>query len=128
MRAAGGVVLRRGPNGDLEVALVHRPDHADWSFPKGKLREGETEEEAALREVKEETGLSCRLGRRLGAIRYRDRNGRNKIVRYWTMAPVSGSFKPTSEIDAFEWAPVDEAARVLTYAHDRALLASALRG
>jgi len=51
----------------LSVAvLVHRPVYDDWSFPKGKLHPGETEAQAALREVQEETGLRCRLGREVG--------------------------------------------------------------
>ena len=53
------MVRRR--NGSLEIVIVHRPVHQDWSFPKGKLEEGETFELAALREVKEETGMACRL-------------------------------------------------------------------
>ena len=61
IRAAGAVVWRDGAGG-IETALVHRPRYDDWSLPKGKLHEGESLEEAAEREVREETGLSCRLG------------------------------------------------------------------
>ena len=66
VRAAGGVVSRRNERGEVEVLLVHRPHHGDWSFPKGKLEPGETDEECALREVWEETGLRCRLGHAIG--------------------------------------------------------------
>ncbi|HEV2994081.1 MAG TPA: NUDIX domain-containing protein, partial [Acidimicrobiia bacterium] len=65
VQAAGGLVVRRR-NGSLEIVIVHRPVHQDWSFPKGKLEEGETFELAALREVQEETGFSCRLLRFIG--------------------------------------------------------------
>jgi 8-oxo-dGTP pyrophosphatase MutT (NUDIX family) len=124
VRAAGGLVLRRGPSGDLEVALVHRPKYDDWTFPKGKLHESESDETAALREVEEETGLRCRLERELEGVRYRDSSGREKVVRYWTMRPLGGTFQPTAEIDQMRWVPLDEAAHVLSYEHDRELLRS----
>ena len=63
VRAAGGIPVRRSADGWREVALVHRPAHEDWTFPKGKLEPGESFEDCALREVLEETGLRCRLGR-----------------------------------------------------------------
>src|SRR3954470_10760122 len=63
--AAGGVVVRDG-----RVAVVHRPKYDDWSLPKGKLDPGEGFEEAALREVEEETGMRCRLGRELPSTEY----------------------------------------------------------
>jgi 8-oxo-(d)GTP phosphatase len=68
VRAAGGIVWRHGEGGAVEIVLVHRPAYDDWSFPKGKLGPGETEAEAALREVEEETGLRCRLGREVGPL------------------------------------------------------------
>jgi len=122
VRAAGGLLVRPGPDGALEVALVHRPKYDDWSFPKGKLAAGESYEEAAVREVEEETGFRARLDREIPGTRYRDAAGRPKVVRYWTMTPVAGEFRPNSEVDELRWASLDEAARALTYAHDRALL------
>ena len=121
VRAAGGVVWRRGGHG-LEVVLVHRPAYDDWSFPKGKLLDGESDEEAALREVLEETGLTCRLGAPLGDRSYRDRKGRPKVVRYWAMEAGSGVFEPTDEIDRVAWLTLDRASWRLTYEHDRMLL------
>jgi 8-oxo-dGTP diphosphatase len=121
VRAAGGLVWRR--RGDVvEFALVHRPAYDDWSLPKGKLQDGEREEDAALREVEEETGLRCRLERPVGTNRYLDRRGREKVVAYWLMRPLRGRFRPTREVDRIRWLPVDAAADVLTYEHDRALL------
>jgi len=96
------VVLRRQDGRPVEVALIHRPAYDDWTLPKGKLNPGETHEEAALREVKEETGLVCRLGDPAGQVEYRDRKGRPKVVRYWTMEPVGttgGEFVPNDEVD-----------------------------
>jgi 8-oxo-dGTP diphosphatase len=122
VRAAGGVVWRPGPAGEPEVALVHRPAYDDWTFPKGKLLDGEEDEAGALREVMEETGLICRLGEYLGSLSYRDRKDRPKTVRYWAMKPVEGSFVPNAEVDAIRWLSVGDAAGVLTYGHDRGLL------
>jgi 8-oxo-dGTP diphosphatase len=125
VKAAGGVVWRRGPSG-VEVAVVHRPHRDDWSLPKGKLDAGESWEEAALREVEEEIGLRCRLGRELPHVRYQDNRGREKVVRYWLMEPVSGEFTPNDEVDDLRWLIPPAAAGLLTYPRDRELVASAL--
>jgi 8-oxo-dGTP diphosphatase len=122
VRAAGGIVWRIGPSGAFEVAVVHRPTHGDWTLPKGKPNPGETEEQTALREVEEETGMRCILERPVGKIQYVDRRGRPKTVRYWLMRPVAGSFTPSMEVDELRWVPLKEAAGVLTYQHDRWLL------
>ena len=121
VRAAGGVLRRAGPNG-VEVLLVHRPRYDDWTFPKGKAHPGESDEETAVREVEEETGLSARLGVELPSTRYRDSRGRPKVVRYWTMQPESGSFEPHDEIDEIRWMPVGEAASALSYERDHDVL------
>jgi 8-oxo-dGTP pyrophosphatase MutT (NUDIX family) len=116
--AAGGLVLRDGS----EVAVVHRPRYDDWSLPKGKLDEGEDFEQAALREVEEETGLRCRLGRALGDTSYRDRKDRRKLVRYFEMHPESGEFAPNDEVDELRWVALGEAGDLLTYEFDRELV------
>ncbi len=125
VRAAGGVVWRRDPTGRLEVLVVHRPRYDDWSLPKGKLDMGETEEDAALREVEEETGVRCTLEEELGVVRYRDRKGRPKQVRYWAMQPIepdADAFVPNHEVDECRWVARDEARAVLTYVHDRQIV------
>jgi 8-oxo-dGTP pyrophosphatase MutT (NUDIX family) len=124
VRAAGGLVRRQSENGTVEIVLVHRPAYDDWAFPKGKLHSGETEEEAAVREVEEETGLRCRLLREIGVSTYRDPRGRPKTVRYWEMDPIAGALAPANEVDDVRWATLAEARGVLTYARDRDLLAS----
>ena len=118
VRAAGGVVRRRRGAGGDEIVLVHRPAYDDWSFPKGKLEDGESEEDAALREVEEETGLRCRLERELATTRYRDARGRSKTVRYWLMAPVSGDVAADNEVDDARFVPLEEARALLTYQRD----------
>ncbi len=120
--AAGGVVTREGEDG-VEIVVVHRPKYEDWSLPKGKLTPGEGWEQAALREVTEETGLRCELGEELEPARYLDRKGRRKLVRYWLMRPLDGSFEPTDEVDELRWLPPEEAAALLSYEHDRRLAA-----
>jgi 8-oxo-dGTP pyrophosphatase MutT (NUDIX family) len=122
VEAAGAVIWRIGPNDDIEVALIHRPRYDDWSFPKGKLLPGETLEEAAVREVGEETGFRCRLGTVIGSHRYRDSRARLKEVTYWLMEWVEGRFDPSDEVDRLRWVPLVEAERVLTYDRDHDLL------
>jgi 8-oxo-dGTP diphosphatase len=122
IQAAGGLVIRR-QDGELQVAIVHRPVHLDWSYPKGKLEEGETLEEAAQREVFEETGFICRLLRFIGHTEYIDRKGRPKVVAYWVMAADAGAFAVNEEVDEVRWLPVAAADQLLSYERDRELLA-----
>jgi 8-oxo-dGTP diphosphatase len=122
IEAAGGVVMRKGPSA-TEIVVVHRPRYDDWSFPKGKLDPGETFEEAALREVREETGLICRLGPELPFAQYADQEGRPKIVRYWLMAVIEDpGFEPNDEVDELRWVVPDMATELLTYVRDQALV------
>lgn len=123
VQAAGGLLIRRQA-GRLEIALVHRPVHQDWSYPKGKLEEGETFEEAAQREVFEETGFVCRLLRFIGHTEYIDRKGRPKVVAYWVMSAEAGVFVPNEEVDELRWLDIASAGLQLTYERDRDLLAA----
>jgi 8-oxo-dGTP pyrophosphatase MutT (NUDIX family) len=129
IRAAGGVVVRE--TGDSsEVLVVHRPRYDDWTFPKGKAEPGESDEDCALREVEEETGLRCELDRELPATRYLDPRGRPKRVRYWLMRPVAGELRFVHEVDEAEWLSTEDAARRLSYPRDVRVLegASPTRG
>ena len=96
------MVVRAGSGGP-EVLLVHRQEYDDWTFPKGKLERGETEEQCALREVEEETGLRCTLGRELDSTTYRDGKGREKRVRYWLMEVETGELRFDNETDDARW-------------------------
>jgi 8-oxo-dGTP diphosphatase len=123
VEAAGGVVMRKGPDDTTEIVVVHRQRYDDWSFPKGKLDPGETFEEAALREVREETGLICRLGPELAFARYEDNKGRPKLVRYWLMAVIEDpGFEPNDEVDELRWILPADADGLLTYMRDRSLV------
>ncbi len=122
----GGLITRQrygaSDGGVLEVLMVHRPKHQDWSLPAGKLDAGEDLAECALREVFEETGFVCELGRELGAVDYVDQRGRVRQVHYWEMDVVSGSFQPSSEVDAIKWVPLAEALDWFTHPRDVEIL------
>jgi len=122
VKAAGGVVCREGSSGETEIVVVHRPAYDDWTLPKGKVDPDETPEECALREVKEETGFRCELGRPVGCTAYVDRRGRNKLACYWVMEVMSGRFRPGGEVDRMAWLPVADAVKRLTYERDKALI------
>ena len=120
VRAAGGLVVRQGEYGP-EVLLVHRQRYDDWTFPKGKVDPGESDEDAARREVEEETGFRCVLDLELPSTQYLDARGRPKVVRYWLMHVIDGSFAVNNEVDRIEWMTSDAARARLTYERDREL-------
>ena len=118
IKAAGGVVMRDGL-----IAVVHRPRYDDWSLPKGKLDPGETFEQAALREVEEETGLRARLVQPVPPVHY-DAHGRPKVVRYWLMSVDSDpGFEPNDEVDELRWLSPADALELLTYDRDKGVVA-----
>jgi 8-oxo-dGTP pyrophosphatase MutT (NUDIX family) len=125
VQAAGAVVWRRGPHGRPETLLIHRPRYDDWSFPKGKLKRGESDEDAALRELEEEVGIRAELGPELLSTSYRDAKGRQKTVRYWaielpeSVEPIAGD-----GVDQWRWVSLEEAADELTWDRDRGVLDS----
>lgn len=123
IRAFGGVVWEPGEDGEISVLVVHRPRHADWSFPKGKAEPGETPEETAAREVEEETGVRCDVGDLLGEVRYPVDGQGTKVVGLFSMRPVSRRRRPADdEVDEQAWWSVTEAPRRLSYDSDREML------
>ncbi|MGW0117796.1 NUDIX hydrolase [Streptomyces sp. NPDC003327] len=122
VRAAGCVLWRPSVSGHgIEVAVIHRPKWDDWSHPKGKRKRGESAEDCALREVREETGHACVLGARLPTVRYTVA-GRPKEVVYWAARALDGSFTPGREVDDLLWLPPAAARARLTRPRDRELL------
>ena len=117
VRAAGAVPRRNGG-----VLIVHRPKYDDWSFPKGKLQDGETFEQALERELVEETGWRGDLGVELESTRYKDGKGRDKLVRWWELwVRERGDWEANDEVDDLMWVPLSEVDALLTYDSDRGL-------
>ena len=121
--AAGGIVWRDSRRG-REIAVVHRPKYDDWTLPKGKLDDGESWQDAAVREVEEETGFRVQLGDFAGGCTYLARRA-PKVVLFWHME-VDGepAFEPEDpeEVDALEWLSPARARRRLTYQRERGVL------
>ncbi|MER7110716.1 NUDIX hydrolase [Streptomyces sp. NPDC000229] len=126
IRAAGCVLWRRSPSGDgIELAVIHRRKHADWSLPKGKLEPGEEARQAAVREVLEETGMTCAPGPELPTARY-EVSGRPKEVRYWAAEATGGTFVRNHEVDDLVWLAPEAARARLTYDKDKDLVSAFL--
>ena len=121
IRAAGGIVHRFVLGGRVEIACIFREARGDWTFPKGKLDEGETFEQAALREVVEETGMACRVVRFVGTTNYTHRKGKPKIVAYYLMSVNDGEFAPNEEVDELVWLPLEHVREHLTWDRDQEL-------
>lgn len=123
--SAGGVVIRPA-DGQLEVALVHRRSARLWALPKGTPDSGETLEETALRETREETGLEVEIDAPITSIRYffvRGSTRFHKTVHFFLMRAIGGSPDDhDAEFDEVRWLPVDEAMALLTHATERSVL------
>ena len=126
--SAGGVVYR-SVGGTREVALVHRREPVLWAFPKGTPNAGESLEETAVRETREETGLEVELIGPVDSIRYFFVRGTvhcHKVVHFFLMRPVGGDVgQHDHEFDEVRWVQLEEAAGLLTYATERDVLHAA---
>ena len=123
--SAGGVVLRQHTSG-LQVLLIHRDRYDDWSLPKGKRETDELLPETAVREIREETGVTSRLDLRLPSVRYKVSKG-PKAVHYWRSEVVSQRpRRPDDEVSAVKWLPVEAALEKLTYPDERAVIEAAV--
>lgn len=121
IRAAGGL-LWHSSGASWEIALIHRSRYDDWSLPKGKLKYGESWQQAALREVLEETGYSAQLAGFAGAVAYTTIQG-PKVVRFWHMlAGEKVAELADDEVSEVLWLKREEALNKLQYPLDRALL------
>ena len=131
IRAAGGIVWRDGLERQ-EILLVYRARYDDWSLPKGKLKKGERWQEAALREVLEETGLQTELDQLAGEVFYYV-SGRPKLVLFWNMIPLGSAMEiqqiieNSDEIDQVAWVTFPECLDRMSYAGERALVEQEFR-
>ena len=129
--SAGGVVYRQ-VDGRIETVLCGRDNPASWSLAKGTPDEGESLEDTALREVREETGLEVQIDAPLGSIEYwfGDRAGKvryHKTVHFYLMVPIGGDTQHHDpEFDVVRWFPLDEALKTLTHANESKVLRQAL--
>lgn len=124
---AAGAVCWRLVDGKVQILVIHRTVHGDVTIPKGKVDPGESLPETAVREIKEETGLSVRLGVPLGVSNYNMPNGRDKIVHYWAAevtpeAILRSTFVPNAEVAALEWVTIKRARTYLSYPADVEIL------
>ncbi|MEV4900454.1 NUDIX domain-containing protein [Citricoccus sp. NPDC055426] len=118
---AAGVLPWRAAGQGLEVLLIHRPHYDDWSWPKGKLDDGETLPECARREVLEEIGLQVELGLPLPITRYTVGNGKKISKEVWYWAAEVGRAAPVpdgQEVDRTRWVTAEQARGLLSNATD----------
>jgi len=124
--SAGGVIFRR-VNCKFEVALVLHKN--DWRLPKGLVEGNETFEQAASREIREETGLNGELVDKIGEINYSYVQEKRyfKMVHFYLFRFVEGSVdKHDSEFDTVKWFSTTKALQILTYAKERKILEKAI--
>jgi len=128
--SAGGVIFRK--TGSLiEVALIATKNKTIWTLPKGIIDKNESAEMAAVREIREETGLTGEIIDRLGEKSYwfylKDENSKcKKTVTYFLIRYISGDTTDFSwEVDEAKWFPIDEAIKILSYNSDREIVSRA---
>ena len=129
--SAGGLVIDSTGTKGL---LIGRIDHKDtsgtrllWSLPKGHIEEGETPEQAAIREVAEETGITSSISRSLGVIDFwfmASGKRIHKTVHHYLFSEVSGELMPqVSDVDEVAWFPLSEIIQRLAYPDEKKLIA-----
>lgn len=119
----GGGAIFEGIGDETKVCIVHRGLYNDWTLPKGHIERGESIEECALREVREETGFECRIIDPSPYISERQlSSGATKVTHYFAMTVVKGEFAPNDECDAIEWGSIEVASKKLTFDNDKKVL------
>ena len=123
IEGAGAVLWQSVEDGDVTIAIIHRPRYDDWSLPKGGVDSGESHIQAAFREVLEETGVKAIFGPEIGTVDY-EVNGVTKEVRYWLAeADQFNAATPNpEEVDAVEWLSISAAIEKLSNSDDREIV------
>jgi 8-oxo-dGTP pyrophosphatase MutT (NUDIX family) len=123
-------VVHRTVDGEIEILIVHRRAPVLWALPKGTPDSGETIEETALRETREETGIEVEIEAPISAIRYffvRGTTRFHKTVHFFLMRPVGGAIElHDGEFDEVRWAPVGEALALMNHATERSVVERAV--
>ena len=125
--SAGGVVYRKS-GGGLEIVILTRGQGKVFCLPKGKIEKAETPEQAALREIREETGLTGAIEKEIGKIKYsfiteEDKAVVNKTVTFFLVKYVSGDTKDhDTDAEDVRWLPVKEALKIMTYPSERQIV------
>jgi len=123
-------VVHRSVHGETEILLVHRRVPVLWALPKGTPDSGETIEETALRETREETGIEVEIEAPLSSIRYffvRGTTRFHKTVHFFLMRPIGGAIElHDGEFDDVRWAPVGEALALMNHATERSVVERAV--
>jgi 8-oxo-dGTP diphosphatase len=129
--SSGGVIFRKAKSRGVEIALIAVKDGKVWSLPKGLVEKGEEASETAVREVREETGLSGKIVKRLGDITYwyylkEDKAKCKKTVHFFLLEYLSGSTSNHNwEVDEAEWFPIKDALKKLSYKGDKEIVQKA---
>ncbi len=121
--------MHRTVDGRIQILLVHRRSPRLWALPKGTPDSGETIQETALRETREETGIEVEIERRLDSIRYffvRGSTRFNKTVHFFLMRPIGGRIEDhDAEFDEVAWVDLEEAMAILNHATERSVVEQA---
>jgi len=123
-------VVHRTVDGETQFLLVHRRSPVLWALPKGTPDSGETIEETALRETREETGIEVEIQARLSSIRYffvRGTTRFHKTVHFFLMRPIGGAIElHDGEFDDVRWHRVAEALALMNHATERSVVERAV--
>lgn len=124
--SAGGLVVDKSGELGLLIGRIDKRGRMLWSLPKGHIEAGESPEEAALREVREETGIKSSITRSLGVIDFwfmAEGKRIHKTVHHFLFAEISGRLEAQlSEVDEVKWFPLDDIAKTLAYPDERKLI------
>jgi 8-oxo-dGTP pyrophosphatase MutT (NUDIX family) len=126
--SAGGILYNPEIECIAVISRINRKKIEEWCFPKGHLEDGENPEQAAIREIKEETGISAKINNLLGIVDYDFIVGNykiHKVVNHYALEKVSGDFKdrvdPDNEVQRILWVPYSKVYDTLSYQNEKKL-------